>query len=104
MRVKDVHQLYLYFDTVPSQASDPIFVRKIANATSLGTNEIPKMLNHRLLSSPGYNKSGMMKYAAVTEGLNLATRLKLGFERSEIHYIHIHNAKQGCYNCVTERE
>lgn len=47
MRVKDVHQLYLYFDTVPSQASDPIFVRKIANATSLGTNEIPKMLNHR---------------------------------------------------------
>ena len=47
MRVKDVHQLYLYFDTVPSQASAPIFIRKIANTANLGTNEIPEMLNHR---------------------------------------------------------
>jgi Protein of unknown function (DUF1203) len=87
----------------PYQASGPIFVRKIANTANLGTNEIPKMLTHRLLSLRGYDKSGMMKYATVTEGQNLATQLQLGFEQSEIHYIHIHNAKPGCYNCVAER-
>lgn len=38
-----------YLDTynAPYPASGPIFVRKIANTANLGTNEIPKMLNHR---------------------------------------------------------
>jgi hypothetical protein len=38
-----------YLDTynAPYQASGSIFVRKIANTANLGTNEIPKMLNHR---------------------------------------------------------
>ncbi|MFP5040737.1 DUF1203 domain-containing protein [Parasediminibacterium sp. JCM 36343] len=87
----------------PYQANGPIFVRKIAKTASLGKNEIPKMLNHRLLSLRGYDKKGMMLAASVTEGNNLKEQITKIFENEEINYIHIHNAKPSCYNCVVER-
>jgi hypothetical protein len=87
----------------PYQASGPIFVRKSAKTASLKTNEIPKMLNHRLLSLRGFDKSGMMKDASVVEGQKLREQIIKTLENNEIHYIHIHNAKPGCYNCVVER-
>jgi len=87
----------------PYQASGPIFVRKIAKTSYLDNNEIPKMFNHRLLSLRGFDKSGIMKEALVTEGNNLKEQIVKTFENEEINYIHIHNARPGCYNCVVER-
>jgi hypothetical protein len=87
----------------PYQANGPIFVRKIAKTAILETNEIPKMFNHRLLSLRGYDKNGIMKGASVTEGQNLRDQIIQTFENEDINYIHIHNAKPGCYNCVVER-
>lgn len=87
----------------PYQASGPIFVRRIAKTSSLGNNEIPKMLNHRLLSLRGYDKNGIMQEATVTEGNSLKEQIIKIFENEEINYIHIHNARPGCYNCVVER-
>jgi hypothetical protein len=88
----------------PYQASGPIFVRKIAKTPTFGTNEIPKMFNHRLLSLRGYDKNGFMKEASVTEGHLLKEQIIKTFENEKIKYIHIHNARPGCYNCVVERE
>jgi hypothetical protein len=87
----------------PYQASGPIFVRKIAQTTQLDINQIPKMLNHRLLSLRGYDSNAIMKEATVVEGKNLNEQINKIFENEEILYIHIHNAKPGCYNCVVER-
>lgn len=87
----------------PYQASGPIFVRKLAKTATLGINEIPKMFNHRLLSLRGYDKSGIMKDASVTEGQNLREEIIQMFENKGINYIHIHNAKPGCYNCTVVR-
>lgn len=87
----------------PYQASGPIFVRKIAKTANLWINEIPKMLYHRLLSLRGYDKNGIMLSAAVTEGQNLRENLIQIFENPKVNYIHIHNAKPGCFNCVAER-
>lgn len=87
----------------PYQASGPIFVRKIAKTSSLDINEIPKMLTHRLLSLRGYDRNGIMKEASVTEGNFLKEQIMKIFENKEIVYIHIHNAKPGCYNCLVER-
>lgn len=87
----------------PYQANGPIFVRKNAKTANLEINEIPKMFNHRLLSLRGFDKSGMMKDASVIEGQNLKEQIMQTFENKEINYIHIHNAKPGCYNCVVER-
>jgi hypothetical protein len=87
----------------PYQANGPIFVRKVAKTATLDTNEIPKMFNHRLLSLRGFDKNGIMKDASVTEGQNLREQIIQTFENEDINYIHIHNAKPGCYNCVVER-
>jgi hypothetical protein len=87
----------------PYQANGPIFVRKIAKTAMLGINEIPIMFNHRLLSLRGFDKNGMMKHASVTEGQNLREQIIQIFENENISYIHIHNAKPGCFNCVVER-
>lgn len=62
------------------------------------------MFNHRLLSLRGYDKNSIMKDASVVEGANLKAQILMMFENNEIHYIHIHNAKPGCYNCLVERE
>ena len=87
----------------PYQSSGPIFVRKIAKTATYDFNEIPKMFNHRLLSLRGYDKFAIMKDASVIEGTNLKTQILKTFENNEIQYIHIHNAKPGCYNCLVER-
>jgi hypothetical protein len=87
----------------PYQASGPIFVRKKAKTQLLDANEIPKMFNHRLLSLRGYDKNGIMKEASVIEGNILKEQIIKTFENEEIGYIHIHNARPGCYNCVVER-
>lgn len=87
----------------PYRASGPVFVRKIANTPTLGTNEIPKMFNHRLLSLRGYDKNGIMVEASVTEGNLLKDQIVKTFENEDISYIHIHNARPGCYNCLVER-
>jgi hypothetical protein len=87
----------------PYQSAGPIFVRKNAATAGLEINEIPAMLHHRLLSIRAYNKDGMMKEATITEGCNLKAVLMGIFDNSEIDYIHIHNAKPGCYNCIAER-
>jgi hypothetical protein len=87
----------------PYQASGPIFVRKIAATANLAINEIPKMLHHRLLSLRGYDVHGMMKAAVVVQGENLKEQIQQFFVDEEINYIHIHNAKPGCYNCVVKK-
>lgn len=87
----------------PYQAKGAIFVRKNALTAALGVNDIPKMLDHRLLSIRAYNESGMMKEAHVSEGKSIKDVLIKTFTNKEISYVHIHNAKQGCYHCCAER-
>ncbi len=87
----------------PYQSCGPIFVRRIAKTAALDIDEIPKMLNHRLLSLRGFDINGIMKKATVVEGQNLRSQIIGLFENLEINYIHIHNAKPGCYNCMVER-
>lgn len=87
----------------PYQASGPIFVRKNARATSLAVNELPLLLNHRLLSLRGYDKEGIMLVADVTKGDVLREKLDKMLQDPDINYLHIHNAKQGCFLCVVER-
>ena len=87
----------------PYQALGPIYVRKNAATAKPAMNEIPKLLNHRLLSLRGYDKHGMMKASMVTDGQNLKECINEMFSNEEIGYVHIHNAKPGCYMCEVVR-
>jgi Protein of unknown function (DUF1203) len=87
----------------PYRADGPIFVRKISETASPAINEIPKMFNHRLLSIRGFDKEAIMIFADVTQGENLQEKLHTILENQSIDYLHIHNARPGCYNCLVER-
>ena len=87
----------------PYKSSGPVFVRKKAQTATPGVNEIPVMFNHRLLSLRGYDKNALMIFADVTQGDKLKEKLHAILENNEIEYLHIHNAKPGCYNCRVER-
>ena len=87
----------------PYQASGPIFVRKGLKTKNLNVNEIPLMLNHRLLSFRGYNTNGFMIEASTEKGVNTKTVIDQIFKNPEIEYIHIHNSIPGCYNCEVRK-
>ncbi len=87
----------------PYQASGPIFIRKQAKTAVLASNMVPKMLLHRVLSLRAYDASGWMQTATVVNGSELSAEIETMFSRDNVAYIHIHNAKQGCFNCTVER-
>jgi hypothetical protein len=95
---------YMHHDVdSPYRASGPVFIRKDATTAVLEADELPLMLQHRLLSLRAYDKNAMMLNASVTEGKDLKETLISFFKDDAIRYVHIHNARPGCYNCVAER-
>jgi hypothetical protein len=87
----------------PYQAKGPIFIRKGVKTNELKTNEVPVMLNHRLLSFRGYDKNGLMKTAITEKGDKTKDVIEKIFDIDEIEYIQIHNSSPGCYNCEVRR-
>ena len=45
----------------------------------------------------------MMIAATVCEGAVAAVEIERSFRNAEVAYIHLHNAKQGCFSCLAER-
>ncbi len=87
----------------PYRASGPVFVRKGARAANPGVGEIPVMFRHRLLSIRAYNDVAMMVGAEVAMGDELEHVIGQFLEREAVSYLHIHNARPGCYNCSVLR-
>jgi hypothetical protein len=87
----------------PYRASGPIFVRANAETAKLEINEIPAMLSTRLLSVRAYDERGMMRDAEVVKGADLEERIRAFFANERVAYLHVHNAKPGCFNCRVER-
>jgi len=87
----------------PYRADGPIFIRKIAQTAMPAINEIPLMFNHRLLSIRGFDKEATMIFAEVTSGEGLNEKLDKILDDKSIAYLHVHNARPGCFNCKVER-
>ncbi len=87
----------------PYRSSHAIFVREIATQAVPDKNDIPGCLRHRLLSVRAFDSSGMMIDADVVEGEGLASLVQRLLENHSAEYLHIHNAKPGCYAALVER-
>lgn len=62
-------------------------------------NEIPGMLKVRPQSIRAYDIRGEMIDAVLASGEKIKTITKFLFENKAVEYLHVHNAKQGCFNC-----
>ena len=87
----------------PYRASGPIFVRENAIPANLNTNEIPEILEHRLLSVRAYDRKAMMIDAKTVKGEHLRPTIHELFSNGEIAYLQVHNSSHGCYNCQIDR-
>ena len=95
---------YLHHDVVsPYRSTGPIFVREGVPAVKPAPNEIPLMFRCRLLSVRAYNEAALMVAADVVHGETLEATIEHLFEDPKVSYLHIHNAKPGCFNCRVDR-
>ena len=87
----------------PYRGSGPIFVRRGAKTAEPAPGEIPRMFHKRLLSVRAYDKDAMLVASDVVEGSRLEESIRRFFADPAVEYLHLHNAKPGCFNCRVER-
>jgi hypothetical protein len=87
----------------PYRASGPIFVRQAARQCRLTPGEIPDYVRIRLMSVRAYDSAHMMIDAAVCAGEEAASAILGMFANLDVAYIHLHNAKRGCFSCRVDR-
>ena len=87
----------------PYRASGPIFVRRGASQTRLAAGDVSSYITGRLISVRAYNAAHWMVDAAVCEGPDVVQHIERCFENDAVTYIHLHNAKRGCFSCEVQR-
>jgi len=87
----------------PYRASGPIFVRVNAATARPEVKEVPAMIRSRLLSIRAYDAQAMLVASEVAEGRDLEEHIERAFSDPRVEYLHLHNARPGCYNCRVER-
>jgi hypothetical protein len=89
----------------PYRSVGPIFVRESATETYSKTNEIPEVLRvpSRLLSVRAYDDKDMLVGADVINAMDIEQSIQRFFGDARVAYIHVHNARPGCYACRVDR-
>lgn len=78
-------------------------MRKGATQARLPFDVVPDYVRSRLISLRAYDRAHMMIAAEVCPGAEVATQITGMFEDAAVSYIHLHNARRGCYSCLAER-
>jgi hypothetical protein len=87
----------------PYRASGPIYVRVGSQQSTLPPAEIPPYVSRRQISVRAYDAHHMMVGAEVCPGDKVAAEIQRQFSLPQASYIHLHNAKRGCFSCRVER-
>ncbi len=87
----------------PYRSSHAIFVQEWASQVDLGKNQIPEVLRIRLISVRAFDASGMMVDADIVDGSELEEMIDRMFSIESVRYLHLHNAKRGCFAARVER-
>jgi hypothetical protein len=87
----------------PYHASHAIFIREWATQAYDAVDQVPESMRIRLLSLRAFTDDGMMLDADVADGTAIEPVVTRMFANPEVSYIHVHNAKQGCYSGRIDR-
>lgn len=89
--------------STPYRASHAIFIREGAVHTYDAVNQVPEVMRIRLLSLRAFSEDGMMLDADVAEGQAIEPLISRMLANPQVSYIHVHNAKRGCYSGRIDR-
>jgi hypothetical protein len=87
----------------PYRASGPIYIRRGQTKRVLTPGMVPDYVKRRIMSVRGYDSEHMMLTAHVSDGSAVAGVLEQLFAEPAVAYVHLHNAKQGCFSCLATR-
>ena len=87
----------------PYCASGPVFVRVGAQQAWPGVGEVPDSVRGRLLSVRAYDAAGFLIDADVVDGQQIESGIGKFFADDQVAYLHLHNARPGCYSCRVDR-
>ena len=87
----------------PYRASGPVYVRARARRAVLEPGVVPPYVTRRLMSVRAYDASDMMVAGEVCEGADVHATLERLMADHAVAFIHLHNAKRGCFSCRVER-
>ena len=90
-------------DASPYRSRHAIFVREGAETPALYIDEIPEQLATRLLSVRAFDRYAMMTNADVVEGNALEPLIETMFADPAVTYLHVHNARPGCFAARVDR-
>jgi hypothetical protein len=87
----------------PFRSSHAIYVREDAAQARPDKNRIPDMIKHRLLSVRAFDAAGMIIDADVIDGDCLESLIERMLANESADYLHVHNARLGCYLARVDR-
>lgn len=86
----------------PYRSASPVFVHERACAP-YAAGEVPDQQRRRLLSVRSFDIGGQMLDAEVVEGEHLAGLLERQLSDDAAAFVHVHNARPGCFAVRVER-
>jgi hypothetical protein len=87
----------------PYRASGPIFVIEGSSSVAWFENEIPPVVRTRLMSVRAYDAGDLIVDAEVVEGAAIEPVIARMLADARVRYLHLHNARRGCYSCRVDR-
>lgn len=95
---------YTHLDTIsPYRSSHAIFVREGATERYDRIDEVPAVMRTRPLSLRAFDSDDMMVDADLVDGSDIERVIDRFFTDPAVAYIHVHNAKPGCYSGRIDR-
>ena len=87
----------------PYHASHAIFVRENAEQAFPKVGEVPELFTSRLVSVRAFDGRHYMIAADVVEGSALGDAIPEMLRNPHVSYLHLHNAKPGCFAASVTR-
>lgn len=87
----------------PYRATHAIFVTETEQEAAEYFDEIPPVFEKRTLSLRGFDETGMMADALLTQPGEADAGIRKLFENPQVKVIHAHNATRGCFSAKIER-
>ena len=81
----------------PYRAAHAIFVRENIKQAKPEIDVVPKLFDSRLISIRAFDDKHHIVQADVFDGSHLKESIQTIFQDTKIEYLHLHNAKPGCY-------
>jgi hypothetical protein len=87
----------------PYRSRHAIYVREYAVESRPPVNQVPDVLRIRVMSVRAFDNGGMMLDADVVEGTRVDQLISRYLDNPQVDYLHLHNARQGCFAARAER-